>query len=93
MSYVNPNYAARIVAAIHQGDWTSALPSWSHYFAGQTWEVDSPVTGNVEPDYVRAVWTAEAFIHLFAAANPRFDQHRFLVACGLADNPKLAGRS
>jgi hypothetical protein len=38
--------------------------------------------------YIRAVWTAEAFIMLFQQHNPRFDTQRFLIACGLVE--KLA---
>lgn len=40
--------------------------------------------------YIRAVWTAEAFIMLFTSHNPRFDTSGFLVACGLTSAPKTA---
>ena len=72
--------AAEMVKGILEGYWTSNLPVWAH--ADQN---------NVHDTYhrTRAVQTAEAFLQLFKEYNPRFDERRFLSACGLLkDNIK-----
>lgn len=84
-------FAAQQVAAILVGQWTHEPPAWA------TGEYDA-CTYNPGPrtdtsvDYTRAVQTAEAFILLFKAFNPLFDETRFLQACGLVDAPVKAKR-
>ena len=72
--------AAEIVKAILEGHWTTELPNWAPSYCLQ---------GNAHDIYdpTRAVQTAEAFLLLFKEYNPRFDQQRFLVACGLVNTP------
>ena len=71
--------AASLVRAIRDGLWTMELPSWATY-NGYPTAVDGPIEvstemdGNLSPAYVRAVWTAEAFILLAQQFNPRFDR-------------------
>lgn len=70
--------AAELVAAILHGTWTHEFPPWA----------DAKLNISAEDgdtDYTRAVWTAEAFILLFTAYNPRFDSTRFLRACGFTE--------
>ena len=89
-------HAAAMVKAILEGYWTHALPEWSAYpgkGSDETVEVDTADYGNLSANYVRAVWTAEAFIQLFSAYNPLFDQQRFLIACGLVAAPVKPKRS
>lgn len=74
--------AAEMVHAIVDGHWTSELPDFANYRSGRI-ETDSATMGNVCQPYVRAVWTAEAFIILFREYNPRFNEQKFLKACGL----------
>lgn len=76
--------AAEMVKAIVDGDWTMELPNWSDPSIGYRVEVWTECAGNVSANYVRAVWTAEAFILLFREYNPRFNESKFLKACGLA---------
>jgi len=42
---------------------------------------------------LRPVQTAEVFIKLFAEDNPRFDQSRFLYACGLGPQPVMTRKT
>lgn len=77
--------AADMVRAIRDGKWTSDPPRWADrgylgddYYGGE----------DGAQDYTRAVQTAEAFILLFQQSNPRFDQERFLIACGLVEKTK-----
>jgi hypothetical protein len=72
-------HAASMVRAIANGDWTDEAPSWS--------DASNVYPAPICPEYTRAVQTAEAFILFFQAFNPRFDQQRFLQACGLVDAP------
>lgn len=68
--------AASLVKSIVSGGWTDQPPIWA----------DGRLVGldiRDEPDYARAVHTAEAFIALFRMFNSRFDERRFLIACGL----------
>lgn len=51
------------------------------------------VRDNLDANDVRAVWTAEAFILLFQQFNPRFDEQRFLQACGLVPKPERKRRT
>ena len=84
--------AAELVAAILSGHWTHELPSWGIVESGPT-EIDSMNRGSLPVDYVRAVWTCEAFEKLFTEWNPRFDAQRFRIACGLVVAPvKSKGR-
>lgn len=78
--------AANLVRAIVNGEWTNEMPDWSPSGRGQIVEVSTDTFGNWDASYVRAVWTAEAFIILFRAENPRFDEQRFLTACGLGED-------
>lgn len=78
---------ANLVRAILNGEWTHELPIWSGYDTGGDLapiEVLTDDAGNLDVNKVRAIWTAEAFIILARAHNPRFDERRFLKACGLA---------
>jgi hypothetical protein len=90
--------AAEQVKAILDGHWTTDLPDWAlqHDWMAFTplgrIEVDTENGGNVDVNVLRAIWTAEAYILLFQAYNPRFDVQRFLVACGLVDAPVKKGR-
>lgn len=73
--------AASIVRAILNGGWTLDTPAWAGP-CGVThnlsqWDDDERL------NYTRAVWTAEAMIMLFEQINPRFNQQKFLKACGL----------
>jgi hypothetical protein len=67
--------AAEIVKSIRDGHWTDEPPAWA----------DNLVL--MSHSYTRAVQTAEAFLFLFKEYNPRFDEQRFLVACGLVEKP------
>lgn len=76
--------AANDIRAIRDGHWANDLPAWADAFLrGQPFEVTTKDGGNVNADYIRAVWTAEVFIRVFGSDNPRFDRARFLHACGL----------
>ena len=78
-------HAAGMVAAIRLGTWTYELPDWASDTPGvylDSIEVSSAERGDLDRDYIRAVWTAEAFIMLFSHFSPRFNQTRFLKACG-----------
>lgn len=70
--------AAAQVKSILDGNWTHEPPAWAN-------ETRYNEVSIAWPDYVRAVQAAEAYILLFQQFNPRFDQHTFLVACGLAE--------
>ena len=74
--------AAEMVKAITEGAWASELPSWAPIHTGEQIETISDNSGNLESAYIRAVWTAEAFIILFREYNPRFNEAKFLKACG-----------
>mgnify|MGYP001565881769 FL=1 len=67
--------AAALVTAILHDEWTPEAPEWAPRSFTDT---------SNEPAYERAVFSAEAFICLFREFNQRFDQQRFLRACGLA---------
>ena len=52
-----------------------------------------PETTICQDEYVDvATVVAEAFATLFRDDNPRFDQQRFLIACGLMDTPAKGKR-
>lgn len=85
------NHAASMVKAIADGKWTDEPPFWAESIPDG--EVDAGYSRVETVDnYTRAVQTAEAFIMLFTAFNPLFDQTRFLQACGLVDVPKKEKR-
>src|ERR1035437_6304360 len=69
--------------AILEGHWTNEPPVWCHDSSHYRLHTCAST------DYTRAVQTAEAFLQLFKEYNPRFDQQRFLVACGLVDAPPV----
>lgn len=73
--------AAKIVTAINEGQWTGELPDWGQYALSQLSATK------------RGIQTAEAFILLFREDNPRFDQQRFLYACGLGPKPAAKRRT
>lgn len=80
--------AAAMVRSILEGEWTDEPPGWAEASRGD-WQ------GSFDEEqehYTRAVQTAEALILLFQRLNPRFDQTRFLIACGLADKPVKPAR-
>lgn len=68
--------AAEIVKQILDGRQVD-IPMWAMPLLSHTNTYAAPG--------VRAVQTAEAFIQLFTAFNDRFDQQRFLQACGLVE--------
>jgi hypothetical protein len=80
--------AAEVVNAIREGKWYHGLPDWADQRLGVECaiELSTEVDGNISVDYVRAVWTAEAFIILFKEYNPRFNEAKFLKACGLGES-------
>jgi hypothetical protein len=81
--------AANQVLQIVQGHWTDEPPAWA-----DASRVPVPyMAGSEDRDYTRAVQTAEAYIILFRAFNSRFDEKRFLIACGLADAPAKPKRA
>lgn len=70
-----------ILAGKHED--TSAMP-WV-----DSWRYDH-VTENTSLDTLRyreACIAAHAFVSIGLAANPRFNERRFLAACGLLPNP------
>ena len=73
--------AAEIVKSIRDGDWTDEMPSWAEKYRA---------SGYFARD--RAIQTAEVFLLLFKEYNPRFDETRFLVACGLIEKPAQVRR-
>ena len=75
--------AAEIVKSIRVGDWTMEPPSWI---------TEQPEGFEYVTRYVRAVQTAEAFLLLFKEYNPRFDEQRFLIACGLIEKLAKGGK-
>jgi hypothetical protein len=68
------DHAASMVRAILAGEWTNELPDWAQSVVAYGYDTYPRV---------RAVQTAEAFLLLFTAFNPRFKRDRFLKACGL----------
>jgi hypothetical protein len=83
MSVTRQTFAANVVKAIDEGCWTTEFPSWADEGPSGAIETEMGIRGNVNPHHVRAVWTAEAFIHVFQWENPRFNRDTFLDACGL----------
>ncbi len=79
-------HMASIVRAILDGEWTNEFPPYGD-------ESRSIVNDGPDESYTRAVWTAEAFIKIAAEHNPRFDQNRFLIACGLKEKPAKKGKA
>ena len=75
--------AAEIVRSIRVGDRTMALPSWAEPYSSAFAD---------DGRYARAIQTAKAFLLLFKEYNPRFDEQRFLQACGLVEKPVKKGR-
>jgi hypothetical protein len=85
--------AAEIVKSIRDGNWTNEPPSWSdsdRYSLSIHDDCHAPY--DVAVSYTRAVQTAEAFLLFFKEYNPRFDERRFLSACGLVEQPAKKGR-
>ena len=74
--------AAELVNNIRQGAWTHEPPAWVD---GERYD-GMPYSDIETADYTRAVQTAEAFIILFREYNPRFNEQKFLKACGLGDS-------
>lgn len=83
-------HAASIIRAILAGEWTNEWPIWAVCDSNGNYQMGF-IAPNVD-NYTRAVQTAEAFIILFQAYNPRFSVNRFLVACGLAEKPEKKRR-
>jgi hypothetical protein len=80
-------HMASIVKAILDGHWIAEFPPYGDESRNAiSWN-------NSDYAYTRAVWTAEAFIKIAAEHNPRFDQDRFLVACGLVAKPAKKGKA
>lgn len=80
--------AARMVRAVLAGEWTNEFPDWADRIVSNHDILGIEVSnglGNISVNYTRAVWTAEAFILLFAQDNPRFNRETFLRACGLVE--------
>jgi len=72
--------AAEIVKSILEGHWDNSSPDWA-----ERWDYNDGA--NTITPRGRAVQTAEAFLLLFKEYNPRFDEQRFLQACGLVEVP------
>lgn len=85
--------AANIVQNIAEGNWTMNSPSWANEGLGAFGDALYDDDTEQLYRYTRAVQTAEAFIHLFASDNPRFDQVGFLYACGLEPKPVAKRRT
>ena len=85
MTKLHFNRAAEIVRAILDGEWTNQLPDWA--IMNDQFLLDN-VAVPAEADHLRAVQTAEAFILMFQQFNSRFDETRFLQACGLVEVAK-----
>lgn len=77
--------AAEIVKAIKDGYWSDRLPEWPDISVSRLVETSTADDGNINPALVRACWTAEAFIIIFREYNSRFNQVKFLQACGLGE--------
>jgi len=60
--------------------------------SGEEVEVSTESLGNLNARDVRAMWTAEAFVSLFREYNPRFNEQKFLQACGLVEQPAKRSR-
>src|SRR6266853_652664 len=72
--------AAEMVKRMLDGRWPTDI------------ETITPEDGNICPHHVRALWTAEAFVSLFREYNPRFNEQKFLQACGLVEQPVKRSR-
>ena len=70
--------AAEQVRDIKEGRWTHVAPDWADES-----RYDCKYALCDFTNYTRAVQTAEAYMLLFSAYNPRFDKDKFLSACGL----------
>jgi len=55
-------------------------------FLGQNVELSTETLGNLPARDIKASWIAEAFISLFREYNPRFNEKKFLIACGLSND-------
>ena len=84
--------AAEKVKSILDGHWINDLPPWASNDYGHFIETSTTTSGNIPPEYVRAVWTAEAFVSLFRDYNPRFNEQKFLQVCGLVEQPVKRSR-
>jgi hypothetical protein len=92
--------AAEMVRGILEGDWTHEPPSWFNgkvygqpgYEAGDAYYDASPNDAGAN-NLTRAVQTAEALILLFRQSNDRFDEQKFLEACGLVEKVKRGKRA
>lgn len=79
------NRAASIVRAIRNGDWTMQFPDWADEDRNTSDVIVFGSETGSDHDYTRAVHTAEAFIIFFQLTQPKFDSHKFLIACGLIE--------
>lgn len=78
--------AAGIVNNIRTGNWGYELPDW---FTGPECHRPVDLADTVE----LAGRVAEAFIILAQQSNPRFEEIRFLRACGLLETPQKVKKS
>lgn len=69
---------AAIVSNVRTGEWTTDAPYWARSYIKAHGDTDRTRT---------ACHIAEAFIVLALANNPRFDESRFLQACGIVPKP------
>jgi hypothetical protein len=84
-------HMATIVKAILDNAWSDDWPSWAVQDSNGNRQ-----QGFVAPgidSYTRAVLTAEAFIVFACEWDPRFDEQRFLQACGLVEKPSKIRRT
>lgn len=79
-----------MVRAILKGQWTNDPPAWAD--ENVYYDMVPVLASSSDAYYTRAVQTAEAFILLFRAFNPLFDESRFLAACGLVEPAKKGTR-
>ncbi len=86
--------AAAIVKDILDGQWNPDQ-RWAAQLGSSSDHVslDTPEDRR-QDNRRRAFQTAEAFMVLFTSSdNPRFDQGKFLIACGLAEKPPRRRRA
>lgn len=83
------NHAAALVKSIRDGKWTNERPAWG---VPPGWTIPQRGRWFLVDDWDRAAMTAEAFILLARTFDPRFNETRFLIACGLLERPATKGR-
>jgi hypothetical protein len=72
---------AALVQQIRDGNWTPDAPAWAEPRDNGRFDYQNTIN-----PFDRAVQTAEAFIILANQFGGRFDEQRFLRACGLVED-------